>query len=128
MPDTNFCFVTPPPPPADLGGCIYCDEDNNGIFGGTDTGIGGVTTNLICAGPDGMLGTADDMSVMQVTGADGTYIFIDLAPGLCRVTVGQSSAPSGKVLGQCGDSHDRTVPSGGSAPDANFCFFSLRLL
>ena len=48
----------------------------------------GVTVNLVAPGPDGVLGTADDVTVATTTtNASGAYLFSGLAPGSYWVVV-----------------------------------------
>ena len=62
--------------PSSLGGAVYEDTDNDGVFDATETGIEGVDVTLV--GTDD-LGDAVDITVQ--TDADGNYSFDDLRPG-----------------------------------------------
>ena len=75
----------------DLGsitGTIWLDNSDDGIMDSGEPGIYGVTVDLIGAGPDGVLGTADDVVVASAsTGANGGYAFLGVFPGDYRVEV-----------------------------------------
>ena len=80
--------------PASAGDLVWYDVNGNGIQDGTEPGIGGATVTLTYAGPDGVFGTGDDVTLpAQTTGAAGNYSFTGLAPGNYRATV--SNLPNG---------------------------------
>ena len=56
--DADFCFVNPPP--GCIGDTVWCDADDDGIQDAGEPGIPDVIVLLLCAGPDGIFGTADD--------------------------------------------------------------------
>jgi uncharacterized repeat protein (TIGR01451 family) len=58
-----------------LSGAVFLDLDNDGVFNGADTGIGGV--NLTLTGND-FLGNA--VNVSATTAANGTFTFSGLLP------------------------------------------------
>jgi hypothetical protein len=81
-----------------IGNLIFIDANPNGTFGGIDTPLSGATVRLyesngtteVPLGPDGRLGTADDItgSTNQViTAANGLYLFCGLIPGSYVVKV-----------------------------------------
>ncbi|NNE43685.1 MAG: hypothetical protein HKN12_05730, partial [Gemmatimonadetes bacterium] len=85
------------PAPAQLGDLVWCDENENGIQDGTEPGLAGVTIDLTCTAADG---TVTNLST--VTDATGSYLFTDLPPGACTVTVDASTAPDGcDNIGDC---------------------------
>ncbi len=51
------------------------------------SGIAGVTVQLTNLGPDGVLGTGDDVVTSTTTNANGSYIFDDLPAGSYVVTI-----------------------------------------
>jgi uncharacterized repeat protein (TIGR01451 family) len=71
------------PATGSIGDTVWLDANGDGIRSGSEAGITGVTLDLIDVGPDGILGTADDVGVVAstVTDADGDYVFADLAAG-----------------------------------------------
>lgn len=65
-PDNNFSEVLP----ATLSGNVYFDANNDGVFDADESGIGGVTIELV--GP---------VTVTTTTAADGSWSFSNLPPG-----------------------------------------------
>ncbi len=73
---------------AAIGNRVWLDENGNGIQDAGEDGIANLTVNLTGAGPDGVIGTGDDVSYpSQTTDTDGGYLFTNLPPGTYRVTV-----------------------------------------
>ena len=67
-----------------------CLGDGNGLCDGGDTPIvSEIVITLTFAGPDGILGTGDDVVTTQTT-SGGTYDFTGLAPGLYQITSDQT--------------------------------------
>jgi len=117
--DADFCFITP----GEIGDFVWCDIDLDGVQDPGEPGIAGVIVNLVCAGPDGMIGTADDYTDSQLTDANGGYLFTGIPPSDCEVSVDLSSVPAGKVPGaNCPTSFAIAVAAGQSYLDADFCF------
>ena len=87
---------------------MWIDADGDGFQDPNELGLAGVTVNLLCAGPDGEFGTGDDVASSTTTDASGNYLFDDLTPSACTVTVVPAAgATSRRVI--------RTT----SAPDRN---------
>ena len=64
-----------------IGNFVWSDADGDGLQDPGEPGIGGVTVDLMGPGPDGILGTADDVAVASTTtAADGSYLFTGVAP------------------------------------------------
>jgi uncharacterized repeat protein (TIGR01451 family) len=79
-----------------ITGTIWTDDDADGVIDPGETGIGGVTVELIDPGPDGILGSADDVVIgTTVTNPDGTYDFIDVPAGDYVVVVDPATVPFG---------------------------------
>ena len=78
-----------------LAGSVYADSNNNGIREGSETGISGVPVRLDWSGPDGIFGTADDVTGLDTstTGSNGGYLFSDLLTGVYRVVETSQPAP-----------------------------------
>ncbi len=71
-PATNQNFVDDPT----ISGRVWNDYDDNGIEGGFEPGLPGVSVTLIGAGVDGNFGTADDpVDLTTTTDSDGRYQF-----------------------------------------------------
>jgi large repetitive protein len=72
-----------------VGDRVWDDLDRDGVQDVGEPGITGVAITLIGAGPDGVVGTPDDVTHPDVTtGADGLYGFGSLVPGTYRVERG----------------------------------------
>ena len=88
--DANFGFA-----PIDLegersgsiGDVVFLDLDGNGRHDAGEPGVPGQTVELIWAGPDGIVGSADDQASNTTTGAEGEYLFDELPDGAFTVTV-----------------------------------------
>ncbi|MEM8947078.1 MAG: SdrD B-like domain-containing protein [Planctomycetota bacterium] len=66
--------------PASLGGSVFVDRNDNGVFDPGETPLADVTVRLE--------GTDEDnnfVSLTTMTGIDGSYLFEDLSPGRYRV-------------------------------------------
>ena len=66
-----------------IGDYVWYDDDQDGFQDPTDTdGVVNVTVMLMQAGPDGIFGTNDDVTVQTTTtDADGMYMFGCVTPG-----------------------------------------------
>lgn len=79
-----------------VGDRVWSDADADGRQDPGETGIEGVTVELISAGPDGAFGTGDDVvEATTTTAADGSYLFTGTAPGEYAVRVTESTLPGG---------------------------------
>lgn len=106
---------------ASIGDRVFADLDGNGVQDPGEPGIPGVTVTLLGAGPDGLFGTADDVTYpSQVTGPDGSYQFSDLPPGNYRVGVNDTTLPLGVSLTTGNDPLEVTVTAGHSYREADF--------
>jgi uncharacterized repeat protein (TIGR01451 family) len=77
-PTVDFGFYQP----ASLGDYVWLDINKDGVQDATESGVPGVTVNLYQPGPDGIIGTADDIFVgTTTTGANGEYLFDNLPAG-----------------------------------------------
>jgi hypothetical protein len=81
---------------ASVGDTIFLDFNGNGLPG-SDEGIAGVAVTVTWAGPDGVLGTADDVQYTATTNAAGVWSVSQLPAGLFEVRVDLSTVPPGVV-------------------------------
>ncbi|MGL5859995.1 MAG: SdrD B-like domain-containing protein, partial [Phycicoccus sp.] len=72
---------------AALGDTVYLDLDGDGSQGPGEPGVPGQRVDLTWAGPDGELGTPDDLTLTTTTDASGRYGFDALPTGSYRVRV-----------------------------------------
>ncbi len=73
---------------ADLSGSVFDDVDLDGVADPGETGIAGVSLDLVASGPDGIYGTIDDLVLATTTsGANGDYTFVDVPDGSYQVVV-----------------------------------------
>lgn len=85
--DADFGYG-PGPDTGVIGDRVWSDANGNGVQDPGEVGIGGVTLDLVKAGPDGLCGTADDTIAAQTTTAgDGSYLFTGVVPGVYCVNV-----------------------------------------
>ena len=104
-----------------IGDRVWQDVNENGVQDPGEPGIAGVTVNLLGAGPDGTLGTADDLTFTpQVTAADGSYLFPTLFTADYRVSVDAGTVPAGMQLTSGNEPFDVTLPPGGGVSTADF--------
>ncbi len=68
-----------------ISGTVCSATDGDGLCQPGEPGLTPVTVTLIYAGPDGILGTTDDVTTPTTTDASGNYTFPGLAPGLYQV-------------------------------------------
>jgi len=66
--------------PGSISGFV-CLGDGNGFCSANEPPLAGVTVILVSAGPDGLLGTPDDIQTPTTTAQDGSYSFTNLPPG-----------------------------------------------
>ncbi|MGL5910559.1 MAG: SdrD B-like domain-containing protein, partial [Phycicoccus sp.] len=60
---------------AAVGDRVWLDANRNGVQDAGEAGVPGAVVQLELAGPDGVLGTADDFRLTTTTGANGEYLF-----------------------------------------------------
>jgi uncharacterized repeat protein (TIGR01451 family) len=111
--------------PASVGGTVWLNLNGDAAQGAGEPGLSGVTVRLTQAGPDGVLGTADDVVSTTTTDAAGNYAFANLPPGPVAVRVLTNTLPGGTAAnydpdGTPDSSTTLTLSSGQSATAANF--------
>ncbi len=73
-------FVSTAPGTLKLGDKVWRDDNSDGIQGGTEPGVPGVTVKLYTNGPDGVPGTSDDvLKATASTDVNGNYLFTNLS-------------------------------------------------
>jgi uncharacterized repeat protein (TIGR01451 family) len=78
-----------------VAGTLFVDTDRSGRRDEGEPGFGGVKVEVVWAGPDGVIGTADDI-VFTVTSDDtGNYSIGSLPAGKYQVRVVTSTLPAG---------------------------------
>ncbi|REJ73452.1 MAG: hypothetical protein DWQ36_02600 [Acidobacteria bacterium] len=86
--DLDFGYVQADDTLALVGDLVWSDADDDGVRDAGEPGLGGVDLALVSAGPDGVFGTGDDVTVDTTTSlASGVYYFFNVAPGTYRVDV-----------------------------------------
>ena len=93
-----------------LGGYVYADANNNGLEDSGDTGLAGVTVTLT-----GIEATSHAVNLSTNTGADGSYLFPNLAPG--TYSLARSTTPGGYADGKetAGSNFGGTVNNGAAS-------------
>jgi fimbrial isopeptide formation D2 family protein/uncharacterized repeat protein (TIGR01451 family) len=89
--DVDFGYVGT----GSIGDYVWLDRNNDGIQDADEPGLRDVTVNLTWAGPDGIIGTADDQTFTTTTDASGGYLFDGLPNGRYAVAVDESTVPAG---------------------------------
>jgi hypothetical protein len=81
--DTALVSVFFTPNGIALGDFVWYDNDQDGIQDAQETdGVSNIVVRLTQAGPDGIFGTADDVTLARdTTGPDGEYRFECIVPG-----------------------------------------------
>ncbi|HMQ97005.1 MAG TPA: SdrD B-like domain-containing protein [Candidatus Nanoperiomorbaceae bacterium] len=83
-----------------MGSTVFLDENNNGLQDNNEQGIPGVLVELYDAGPDKLIGTADDGGFVEstTTNSEGDYIFAGLNEGNYYIQVPSSQFGAGMSL------------------------------
>ncbi len=75
-----------------VGDTIWSDADGDGAQDPSEVPIAGIVVDLVWAGFDGVLGSADDVLFpTQTTGPDGVYLFDGVPAGVVDVSVDEGS-------------------------------------
>jgi hypothetical protein len=84
---------------AEIGNFVWEDNNGNGIFDLSESGVQSVTVQLYGAGSDGIFFTADDVTVgvSQTTNASGIYTITDIISGTYYATFDLSLLPPAYV-------------------------------
>jgi uncharacterized repeat protein (TIGR01451 family)/fimbrial isopeptide formation D2 family protein len=78
-----------------IGDRVWEDLDGDGAQGAGEPGVAGAAVTLTWAGPDGVLGSADDATLVATTDANGGYSFAGLPAGSYRVAVDSATLAPG---------------------------------
>lgn len=107
-----------------LGDLVWHDLDGDGVWDAGEPGLPNVGVTAVWAGPDGIFGTADDVTLTTTTDGDGNYLFSDLPPGDYRVAVNTNDVspliPSYDLDGALDSTTVVTLGSGQTRLDADF--------
>ncbi|MEM1335531.1 MAG: SdrD B-like domain-containing protein, partial [Actinomycetota bacterium] len=82
---------------AGVGDTIFIDLDGDGVQDVGEPGVEGVTVTVVTAGVDGVLGTADDITITTETDENGQYLVTGLPSGPTSVTYDVDDLPDGYV-------------------------------
>ncbi len=100
VPDNNTTTIELPTSagagPRTISGHVFDDLDGNGRLDPGEPDLGGVVVQLSGAGPDGVLGTSDDVPIASVT-TSSPYEFTNLLAGIYRVAIDTATVPDGMV-------------------------------
>jgi len=109
-----------------LGDRVWYDVDADATQDAGEPGIVGVTMTLTWFGPNGSLGGGDDVTVTQMTGANGSYQFVGLPAGNYRVVANTGDLPAGMAQtfdfsgSQSDSTSNRTLTGGLIVNDQDF--------
>ena len=100
-----------------------CDGSGNGFCDPGEPTLAGITVIMTWAGPDGILGSADDVIFTTVTDDNGDYLFADLLPGLYQITkINPAGYPFSLADADGGNPNNISVflPAGGNRIERDF--------
>jgi hypothetical protein len=80
-----------------IGDSVWYDINGDGIQDPGEPGLESVTVDVTWFGPDGVSGTADDVTYAATTAADGSFALPNLPAGDYTVTVDPTTIPPGMV-------------------------------
>ncbi len=81
-----------------IGDTVWYDADGDGVQDDDEQGLAGVSVTVTYLGPDGIAGTADDVSYTKVTDENGNYGVDSLPFGPYEVSIDTDTAPDGMEL------------------------------
>ncbi len=89
--DQDFGYVGS----ASVGDLVWLDFDDDGVQDPGEPGLPGVTVTVTSSGVDGVIGTADDITITVDTDADGGYLVVGLPTGETMVAYDRDDLPAG---------------------------------
>ncbi len=97
-----------------VGNLVWLDRDADGTVDADEPPLAGVGVDVVWAGPDGVLGTSDDVAYRAVTDASGRWQVSGLPAGPYSATLDRATFPAGTVPasdpdGQRGAAADATT-------------------
>jgi len=105
-----------------IGDRVWLDLNGDGAQDVGEPGIRGQRVDLVWAGRDGVLGTADDETWSTTTRADGAWLIEDLPDGVFRATVNggiaAAASQTGDPDGTFDDATDVTLSAADRLEDA----------
>ncbi|HQY32824.1 MAG TPA: SdrD B-like domain-containing protein [Actinotalea sp.] len=82
-----------------LGGTVWLEREVDGTLDDpTEAGIPGIGIDVTWSGPDGVLGSPDDVVIRAVTGAGGVWLVEGMPPGPFVATVDPTTLPAGTAV------------------------------
>ncbi|NND03370.1 MAG: hypothetical protein HKN91_11340, partial [Acidimicrobiia bacterium] len=94
---------------ASVGDTIFQDLNGNGIQDPGEPGVEGVEVTITYHGPDGILGTPDDIEFVETTDPNGNYGETGIPGGNYTVVIDPGTLPPGTVPGDDSDGGDPTT-------------------
>jgi hypothetical protein len=95
-PDNDFGYTGT----GTIADTVWVDSNRNGTIDPTELRAGGVGFTITWAGPDGVLGTSDDVQHTATSDADGNFSVPNLPAGTYRIDVDTGSLPASlRLLG-----------------------------
>ncbi len=92
--DNNFGYTGT----GTIADTIWVDGNRNGALDPGERRVGGVVLNVTWAGPDGVLGTADDVTRTASSDANGNVSIDNLPAGRYQIAVDIATVPAGLTL------------------------------
>ncbi|MGF1663936.1 MAG: beta strand repeat-containing protein [Kineosporiaceae bacterium] len=99
-------------------GIVFVDTDGDGVRDPGESGLPGVPVTVRTPGPDGVLGTADDLTVSVTSGEGGRYTAAGLPFGSYRVSFGTGTNAGTRSLTVDGEEVLDEARPAPTAPDA----------
>ena len=124
--ESNFVCVEIDCQLPNIGDTVFNDLDGDGIQDPGEPGVSGVKVKLFTAGPDGAFCTPDDVMVtMQVTDANGMYLFTDVQPGTYYIEFCEDTLPDGFTFTEQNQGADDAADSDADPDDGKTNVFTV---